>query len=75
MLIYEHRNFSTFRLICFFADYSPEFLKARTLLAEMLCDLLHLDGRALARQRTTDRVCRYMSESILYNVESAVSPK
>lgn len=75
MVFYQHRNFSKFSWICFSADYSPKFLEARTLLAEMLCDLLHLDGKALARQRATDRVCRYMSKSISYIVESAVCPK
>jgi len=60
MLVYQHRNFSEFSLVCFSADRSPKFLEGRTALAEMLCDLLHLDGRALARQRTTDRVCRHL---------------
>lgn len=52
MLIYQRTHFSKFSLICFSADYSLNFLEAGALLAEMLCDLLHLDGRAVARQIT-----------------------
>lgn len=56
MLIYQHTNFSQFSLIHVSADCSLKFLEARALLAEMFCDLLHLDGRALAQQRTTELV-------------------
>lgn len=75
MLIYQSRIFSKFSLICFSADYSSKILEGRTLLAEILCDLLHLDGGALARQRKTNRFCMYLSKSLSYIEGSAVSPK
>lgn len=66
MLIYQHRNCSKFSLIWFSADYSSKILEGRTLLAEILCDPLHWDGGALARQRTTDRFCTYLSQSFIH---------
>lgn len=50
--------FSIDQLDLFSIDYSPKFLEARALLAEMLHDLVCPDGKALAKQRTADKACR-----------------